>query len=386
MINPEQLNFFSEPSIGRKNKKEVVEHSDYLKKQIITYIGNKRQLLPFIEQGINIAKEKIGSDKISFLDLFSGSGIVSRAAKKHSYKIISNDLESYSKHINECYLSNKDSIDWNVFHKLQKEFYSKIESEWSPGFITDLYSPKDEKNIQKGERVFYTRRNAIYLDTARKIINDIPNEYQKLFLGPLLSQASMHTNTSGVFKGFYKNKEGIGQYGGTAKNALSRITRDINVETPILSEFSCEYSILQKDAKSVVEEIEEVDIAYLDPPYNQHPYGSNYFMLNLLADYKIPENISQVSGIPNNWNRSNYNKRKKAQEELFSVIEKCPAKFILISYSSEGFIDHDAFLNELNHCGKVSVMDTQYNTFRGSRNLKERNIHLTEYLYLIEKY
>jgi len=32
----------------------------------------------------------------------------------------------------------------------------------------------------------------------------------------------------------------------------------------------------------------------LDPPYNQHPYGSNYFMLNLLADYREPADVSAV--------------------------------------------------------------------------------------------
>ena len=31
-----------------------------------------------------------------------------------------------------------------------------------------------------------------------------------------------------------------------------------------------------------------LDLVYLDPPYNQHPYGSNYFMLNLLVDYRAP--------------------------------------------------------------------------------------------------
>ena len=388
MTASEQLNLFKSPpsaSIEEEALEVKTENPDYLKRQIITYIGNKRQLLPFIEKGINVAKDRIGKEKITFLDLFSGSGVVSRAAKKHSQKIIANDLEGYSKVINECYLTNSESIDWKELSEIHESVVKRIESEWEPGFLTRLYSPENEEEIKKGERVFYTRRNATYLDTARKVIETIPHEYKKLFLAPLLSQASMHANTSGVFKGFYKNKDGIGQYGGSAKNALSRITRDIHIEKPVLSNFSCEHEVTQQDAASLIEDIDEVDIAYLDPPYNQHPYGSNYFMLNLICKYQEPEDISKVSGIPKTWNRSSYNKRKEAQDELFNVIEKCRAKFILISYSSEGFIEHEAFINELNHCGKVSVMDTKYNTFRGSRNLRERNIHLTEYLYLIEK-
>lgn len=388
MLKEKQLDMLENISSSHDKEHSIPtmeENPDYLNQQIITYIGNKRHLIPFIEQGINIAKEKIGKSKVDFLDLFSGSGVVSRAAKKHSNKIISNDLESYSRIINECYLTNKDSPELNDIDDCYQYILSEIEKKWSPGFIAEKYAPQDDDNIKKGERAFYTNRNATYLDVARKALESVPYEQRKFLLAPLLSQASMNTNTSGVFKGFYKNKQGIGQFGGNARNALSRITRDITLEKPILSNFSCEHEVYQKDASVLAGEIDSVDIAYIDPPYNQHPYGSNYFMLNLICDYQEPEHISKVSGIPKEWNRSNYNKRKKAQEELFKLIEICPAKFILISYSSEGFIEHEAFLNELKHVGKVSAMDKKYNTFRGSRNLRERNIHLTEYLYLIEK-
>ena len=74
------------------------------------------------------------------------------------------------------------------------------------GIISRLYAPKDTNNIQPNERVFYTRENAILLDTYRTAIQEVcPENYKKFFLAPLLSQASIHTNTSGVFKGFYKN-------------------------------------------------------------------------------------------------------------------------------------------------------------------------------------
>lgn len=361
------------------------EDPDFLKRQLITYIGNKRQLIPFLEQGINVARKKIGKDKIVFLDLFSGSGVVSRAAKAYSSKVIANDLEKYSKVINECHLKNKAEVNWKELDDIYNYINEEIRKRWCPGFITELYAPANEEKIERGERVFYTRRNAIYLDTFRTVLNDIPNEYKTLFLSPILSQASMNANTSGVFKGFYKNKDGIGQYGGQGKNALSRILRDINVEKPVLSNFESDYSVHQEDSIKLLHDIDEVDIAYLDPPYNQHPYGSNYFMLNLLVDYEKPKDISKVSGIPKTWNRSKYNKKKTAENELFDAIKKCKAKFILISYSSEGFVEHESFINNLKHCGNVSAMDTQYNTFRGSRNLRDRNIHLTEYLYLIEK-
>jgi adenine-specific DNA-methyltransferase len=42
-------------------------------------------------------------------------------------------------------------------------------------------------------------------------------------------------------------------------------------------------------------------------------------------------------------------------------------------------------LGILTKAGKTEVLETTYNTFRGSRNLRNRNIHVKEFLYLVEK-
>ena len=38
----------------------------------------------------------------------------------------------------------------------------------------------------------------------------------------------------------------------------------------------------------------------------------------------------------------------------------------------------------LSKIGKVTIMEKKYNTFRGSRNLNNRDIHVKEFLYLVE--
>ena len=364
---------------------EIKNDDEYVKSQLITYIGNKRSLLPLIDKGIRFAKEKLGKNNISFLDLFAGTGVVSRMARSCSSDIHVNDLELYSFVTNSCYQSNKDDVDFLLLESILSDLDKKIKNNMSSGFITELYSPKDDNNIKEGERVFYTRRNAMFLDTFCHYINEVDEPLRKFFLAPVLSQASMYANTSGVFKGFYKNKQGIGQFGGTGANALTRILKDINLSLPILSSYKCRSQIYQMDANAAVRAIPHVDIAYFDPPYNQHPYGSNYFMLNLLCKYERPQDISNVSGIPNDWNRSLYNKARFAEEALFDAVENVDAKFVLISYNSEGFISHERFLSELVSLGEVSVMDAKYNTFRGCRNLSNRDIHVTEFLYLVDK-
>lgn len=319
-------------------------------------------------------------------DVFSGSGIVARYFKRFSDVLIVNDLEKYSRVINECYLTNQDDLNMDLLYNYYYDILDEANAHLSGGLISELYAPKDDKNIKADERVFYTSRNAMYIDTVRQAIGKLPRKEQKYFLAPLLSEASIHANTSGVFKGFYKNKEtGMGQFGGLHQDALARITSDIKLPFPVFSNFNCKTIICNGDSNQIIKEAPEVDIAYLDPPYNQHPYGSNYFMLNLIVDYEYPKNTSKVSGIPDNWNRSNYNKKNHALQSLAELVESIKAKYVLISFNSEGFIGHEEMKNMLEKTGRVEVLETIYNVFRGSRNLNNRGIHIKEYLYLLEK-
>jgi adenine-specific DNA-methyltransferase len=370
----------------RELEEAIYENEEYLTQQLITYIGNKRALLGFIGNGVKIVQKKLGKTKLKIFDVFSGSGVVSRFFKQYSNLLITNDLEKYATLINQCYLTNISSINLKELKSIYRYLLNSAKNNLQSGIIRETYAPKDEKNIKVDDRVFYTIRNAMYIDTIRQLINGVPENYKKYFLAPLLSEASIHANTSGVFKGFYKNREtGIGQFGGLNQDALFRITSDIALPFPVFSNFETDTLIYNGDSNNIIKELPEVDLAYLDPPYNQHPYGSNYFMLNLILDYKYPENISKISGIPNNWNRSNYNKENYAYSALSNLVKSIRAKYVLISFNSEGFIKSEEMKSMLNNIGKLSILETNYNTFRGSRNLNNRNIHVKEYLYLLEK-
>ena len=367
-------------------EKSVSEKNEYLTRQLITYIGNKRALLDFIGNGIKKVQDKLNRKKLKIFDAFSGSGIAARYFKQFSELLIVNDLEKYSMVINECYLSNENELNLPMLKEYYRELISTTGGGLKNGIISELYAPQNDRDIMPDERVFYTKRNAMYIDTIRQLIEKIPLNEQKYFLAPLLSEASIHANTSGVFKGFYKNREtGIGQFGGKNQNALFRITGNIELPFPIFSNFSCDTIFFNKDTNDISGTLPEMDIAYLDPPYNQHPYGSNYFMFNLILDYKHPENLSKISGIPQNWNRSLYNKKNHALHALTNLVESINSKYVIISFNSEGFIGIDQMKNLLEKIGKLEILETVYNTFRGSRNLKTRDTHVKEYLYLLEK-
>lgn len=73
---------------------DAEENPQFLTEQLITYIGNKRALLPFVGLGLQRARTLLAKDKLTFLDLFAGSGAVSRYAKRFSKVVFANDLES----------------------------------------------------------------------------------------------------------------------------------------------------------------------------------------------------------------------------------------------------------------------------------------------------
>ncbi|MCL2190400.1 MAG: DNA adenine methylase [Treponema sp.] len=362
------------------------EKKEYLSRQLITYIGNKRALLDFIGEGIEKVRRRTGKAKLRVFDVFSGSGIVARYCKRFSELLVVNDLEKYSATINGCYLSNESGLDLALLREYHAWLARRADAGLAGGMISELYAPDDDGDIKPGERVFYTTRNAMYIDTVRQAIDGLPAPARKYFLAPLLSEASIHVNTAGVFKGFYKDKStGVGQFGGRSRDALDRITGDIHLPFPVFSNFDCETLVLGGDANRVIDTAPEVDIAYLDPPYNQHPYGSNYFMLNLIHDYRRPERVSAVSGIPENWNRSDYNKGHRALDSLADLVANVKSKYVLVSFNSEGFIGMGRMRDMLEKMGRVEIMETRYNAFRGSRNLAGRGTHVEEYLFLLEK-
>ena len=224
---------------------EKVEKNEYLTQQLITYIGNKRTLLNFIGEGINEVQKRLRKNKLKMFDVFSGSGVVARYFKQFSELLIVNDLEKYSTIINECYLTNENELNIFTLRKQYFQITEEIEKNLRKGLISELYAPLSDTHIKPDERVFYTSRNAMYIDTARQMIEELPQKEQKYFLAPLLSEASIHANTSGVFKGFYKNKEtGIGHFGGLNEDALFRIKGNIKLPFPIFSNFNCETIIL----------------------------------------------------------------------------------------------------------------------------------------------
>ncbi|MBN2533542.1 MAG: DNA adenine methylase [Spirochaetales bacterium] len=387
------------------------EH-EYLTKQIIAYIGNKRKLLPLIYKAVCSIYPDIGAGipaESTFLDLFSGSGVVSRFAKFLNFKVYSNDWEEYSFIINSAYLGiNAKDIPFlfGSFQTLAKllEDFNRLEN---PGpdeqYIAKYYAPASfhiEKTDFKKERLFYTRDNALAIDKIRNKLDilfppeesDAANMKKRhLVLSLLLYEAATHTNTSGVFKACHKG------FGGHGSNALTRILSPIQLHMPVLidSRFPC--TVFKEDANRLIKNnaFSTIDIAYLDPPYNQHQYGSNYHMLNTIALWdRIPAPLlfdeqgvlKEKAAIRKDWikTRSLYCYRDKALAVFKDLIENIDAHYILISYSTEGIIPFHDMKDICLKKGELSIVTNEYTKYRGGKQSNGRLNTNIEFILIID--
>lgn len=366
----------SEEKAIKSVEKAIEDKNTFVFQTMLTCIGNKRKLVHHIRNIVDDVRTTLSKEKLNIVDGFAGSSVVSRELSYVADRLYTNDLELYSYLMAHCYLvvPTAEQRSQITTHIVAMNCIAE-RGPYIEGTICAMYAPKVTKSIQEGERCFYTRENALVLDTLRQYIADHVDPLLVPYcLVPLLNKASIHTNTAGVFKGFYK-KGSVGCFGGNAECALSRIMKPIRLDIPVWN-LESDYTSIPSNME-ILERVntlpDDIDIMYLDPPYNQHPYGSNYFMLNVLAKHEMPQAVSKVSGIPTDWNKSDFNTHTKAIESMKQLLQVGLQRsaYLLISYNHEGIIETDEWTTLLLPY-RVKKYEIPYDTYKGSRNLKER--------------
>jgi len=380
----------------------------YLTSQIIAYIGNKRKLLPLIYEALLSIYKEIPSG-LQFFDAFSGSGVVSRFGKFLNFRVYSNDWEEYSFIINSAYLEiNRRDIpalfaSSSQFGDLIETFNNLEDPGPQDQYIAKYYAPASfdiDKVDFRTERLFYTRHNALMIDKIRNKIDELfppqdtgPENQKKrnLFISLLLYEAATHTNTSGVFKAFHKG------FGGHNRDALRRILTPIRLPMPFLIDSDYECKVYKEDTNTVVKNrvMQNIDLAYLDPPYNQHQYGSNYHMLNTITLWdKLPAplalddkgRLKEKAAIRKDWvtTKSDYCYRNKASGAFEDLIKNINAKHILISYSTDGIIPFHEMKSICAKKGKATLVTNEYTKYRGGKQSNNRLNSNIEFILIID--
>ncbi len=223
------------------------------------------------------------------------------------------------------------------------------------------------------------RKNGLRIDAIREQIETWDREgnltppQKATLLAPLLYQACYNANTSGVFKGFHNG------WGGQTGTALYRIKDDLRLRPALFHQGEHPCQVTRMDAQALAESMDGKTRAktftYLDPPYNQHPYGANYHVLNSIALWDKPELTPQITGhgtkaaIRTDWRtdrRSAYNYASEAAAAYEKLLQTLATPWIATSYSTDGTIPIRKMI-EINHAlGDVQILAQPYKRYRVS--------------------
>jgi adenine-specific DNA methylase len=340
------------------------------------YYGCKTKLLPFIEETVKKTELNGGT---KFVDLFSGTSEVGKHFKKLGYTVVSNDFLEFAYSISKSYIETNEIPQ---FRKLRKEFQlgSGIEKVFEylnslqkvEGFIFQNYSPN-------GGRKYFTDENALRIDSIRKAIylwkkEDLINEQEYYYLiTSLLEAVNLVSNVSGTYAAYLKDWD---------KRALKPLT----LRPPEIIASTKKNKAFKNDANDLIKEL-SCDILYLDPPYNNRQYASNYFILELIAEGwfdRVPEIYGETGMRKYDHQKSKYASKTTAKEALQNLIKDTKAKFILLSYNNEGFIKTDEILEILNKKGEVSCFTENHKRYKSINQTDDDPSQTQETIYFVK--
>jgi adenine-specific DNA-methyltransferase len=330
----------------------------------MNYIGSKLKLSDFIKDTIESVVDEL--DKKIFCDIFAGTGIVGRTFKPLVKSVISNDLEYYSFVLNKNYIGNYQKIEYE--HLIQKlNDLSLVE-----GFIYKHYSLGGN-----GERQYFSDENAKKIDTIRirieewKEKNIIDDNLYYFLLASLIESADKVANTASV-------------YGAYLKKLKKSATVKMVLKPALFDDYGENHSVYNCDANQLIKSISG-DILYMDPPYNQRQYGSNYHMLNTIAKYDsfTPKGKTGLR----EYNRSSYCKKQNVLKAFEELIKFADFKYIFLSYNNEGLMSENDVQEIMKKYGKYSLETIDYQRFKADKteNRNHKATKTLEYLHILEK-
>lgn len=366
-INVEQFDLQNEYNINLiKPSNECKLHPS------IAYIGCKTKLANLIGENIETYTNKKLSEFNSFFDCFSGTGIMSYyMLKKQVKNVISNDIQYYSVILNTFIDKNIDiSKIEDIIFKLNN-INNFVVTEFD--YIYHNYSIT---------RTYFTQENALKIDKIRQNIellltNKIVNfdEY-KLLIKLLLFAVNKVSNVASVYGAYLK------QY---KTNALKTLELDNKLLNYIIKDKNKDLShyVYNNNIFDILNNI-KTDIAYIDTPYNQRNYDSNYHLLETICRYDNPI-IEGKTGLRKEKNKNTklFCSTNSVKESFELLIKNINSKYIFISYNNESLLTKENIIELLNkYTSNIKVVEIPYKKFTTTN----KNSNVIEYLFCATKF
>ncbi len=308
---------------------------------MIKYLGSKRTLLPLVTEVVQQIPKAT-----SVLDLFSGTSRVGHALKGLGYRVIANDHNAYAYTLGKCYVETDRETIVDDATKLIAEF-SRLPGK--DGYFTDTFCQQSS---------FFQPKNGRRVDAIRDAIEkkDLTPNLKAVLLVSLMEAADRVDSTCGVQMAYLKS------WAPRAKNDLQmRLPNCL----PGVKHGGC--AAHQLDACVAAEEL-SADVAYLDPPYNQHSYLGNYHIWETLVRWDRPAHYGKAcKRVDCQSRKSPFNSKRRFKDALEQVILSVKAKCIVVSFSNEGYMDRPSLEALLRRRGTVSVIERRHKRYVGAQ-------------------
>lgn len=328
----------------------------------LNYIGCKNTLFKTIK---SVILENIPDIlKLSFLDLFSGTGIMGFNMSDYCDIVVSNDLEYYS------FVINNGLLCCSYSDKLKKIIDDCNILEEVEGIVFKNFSPNDSC-----ERMFFMPKNAKKTDAIRQYIekllknNDINESEYYFLLASLLVSVDKVANTTSVYGAFLKE----------FKHSSQKNLRLLPIHE---KKYDKNNKVYNKKAETLITEV-KCDVVYMDPPYNNRQYAANYSPLNYIALYDENTVIKGKTGIIENYNKSLFCNRKRVTEIFNEMIQKINCKYIILSYNDEGIMNFEDIKNILLSKGDLTLYKVKYKRYKSRKENESKNT-VYEYIWVVE--
>jgi adenine-specific DNA-methyltransferase len=277
---------------------------------MIKYLGSKRTLVPLlagIAGGLGVE---------SAADLFAGTTRVGQALRRAGVRVVSNDTASYSEVLGRSYIEADGSVDRDRVRGLI-DHLNRLPG--VPGYVTETFCERSR---------YFMPENGMRIDAIRDEIDQVAaSEVERgLLLTSLLEAADRVDSTVGLQMAYLK------RWAPRASKPL--VLREPEpVEGP-------SGRVVRGDANDLGGRLDGIELAYLDPPYNQHSYFANYHVWETIVRNDAPGHYGIACKREDVRERkSPYNSRRAAWPALRGLIEGLATPWLVVSFSNEGFHD-----------------------------------------------
>ncbi len=313
-------------------------------------------------------------------DAFAGTASVSRALKAGGWRVYSSDLLMSSYVFQRAYVvadCPRGEIDER----------SRTLSALPPaeGFISAHFSPSANA-MERGEsRMYFTPENAGRIDAAREVLEqwrvarEIDQDAYYVLLAAIIEGADRVANTAGVYASYMK------RWQPNAKRPFQ-----VASESPMKGAFPAKAWLA--DATEAAKEIGEVDLLYIDPPYNSRQYVAYYHIPEILAmgwSKAAPAIRGKVGLLAGQEGRSQWSHGRRVKKLFLELLAATGARHALVSFNSEGHLPPELLQEMLTGVavdGEVSHFTQTYRRYRADSERDGRHYHADkalEHLYLV---